>query len=55
MVCLCSMVSALAAFISIGDWQYFKKTGVKASEVEDTREVKLESGRVETRDRRSYK
>ncbi|KAH6711514.1 hypothetical protein BKA61DRAFT_577962 [Leptodontidium sp. MPI-SDFR-AT-0119] len=50
-----SMVSALAAFISIGDWQYFKKTGVKASEVEDTREVKLESGRVETRDRRSYK
>ncbi|KAH7319240.1 hypothetical protein BKA65DRAFT_569531 [Rhexocercosporidium sp. MPI-PUGE-AT-0058] len=38
-----SVVSALAAFMSIGDWRYFKKLGVKPSEVEDTREVKLES------------
>ncbi|PVH76378.1 hypothetical protein DL98DRAFT_574418 [Cadophora sp. DSE1049] len=46
-----SMVSALAAFISIGDWQYFRKTGVRPSQVEEeTSEVKLESAPVRTTD-----
>ncbi|PVH70416.1 hypothetical protein DL98DRAFT_577881 [Cadophora sp. DSE1049] len=38
-----SLVSTLAAFISIGDWMYFKKTGVKPGEREDNRVVNLES------------
>ncbi|KAK0118073.1 hypothetical protein ONS95_012381 [Cadophora gregata] len=46
-----SLVSALAAFISIGDWQYFRKIGLKPSETrEETDEVKLESAQVRTID-----
>ncbi len=49
--CAYSILSALAAFISIGDWQYFKRTGLKPSEtVEETSEVKLESAQVRTYD-----
>jgi len=46
-----SILSALAAFISIGDWQYFKRTGLKPSEtLEETSEVKLDSAQVRTYD-----
>jgi len=42
--CSISLISTLAAFLSIGDWWFFKKTGVKPGTREVTREVKLESG-----------
>ncbi|KAH7391326.1 hypothetical protein BKA64DRAFT_756372 [Cadophora sp. MPI-SDFR-AT-0126] len=46
-----SMVSALAAYLSVGDWQYFKQTGLKPSEtLEQTSEHKLESAQVRARD-----